>query len=248
MPILGITASSFFENTPPVTSGLTHWYDASDSSTMTISSGNISQWNNKSPASGGPNLTQTTGSKQPDLETNIRVGRSAVRFKDANEDHMSSTSQPTTGTSPFTVCIAAKATDTNVDQYIVSWGTSNFAGGGWANVFWGDEKLVGSYAGNRDVAGIVSANTYNDTWFTMITTVSNLTLQAWFQREAKSTDTSTAANISSNSEFLLGWLTNPWYATYGYDGYIGDVLIYNRVLTDSEAVDVRNWLQRKWAI
>lgn len=235
-------------NTPAVTSGLTHWYDGSDSSTMTVSSGNISEWNIKSPASGGTTVTQGTGARQPDLESSVQNGKSAVRFKDANLDNLKSTTQPTTGTGAFTVCIAGKSTDTNTDQSMVSWGTSNAVGAGWSNIFFSDEKIGGGYAGNRDDNYVFSDSAYNNTWFTIVTTGSGTSLKGFFQDETKKTKTTPSVNVSSNSEFFLGWLTNPWYETFGFDGYIGDVLIYNRVLTDQECTDMRDWLQEKWGI
>lgn len=236
-----------FNNTPPVTSGLTHWYDGSDSTTMTVSSGNISQWNNKSPASGGPNMTQGTGSRQPNLETFVQNGRSAVRFMDANEDNLFSSTQPTTGTSAFTLCLAAGAVTYSVGQVAVSWGNFNAVGAGWSQSY-NNGFLEGGYAGNVDTEGIKSTTSTYSGWFTQVLTASNTSVQGWMQSEAKKTKTTSPVNISARNEFFLGWLGDPWYSTYGFNGHIGDVLIYNRVLTDTEATTMRDWLQQKWSI
>ena len=249
MPIIGIIASQMSAHLlPPVTSGLVRWYDGSDSTTMTISSGNISQWNSKSPATSGVNVTQATGSKQPNLVTNVKNGRSAVQFTDANEDNLFSSSQPTTGTGAFTVCLAAQQSSYSSDATIVAWGTSNAVGAGWGNFQTAANTLVGGYAGSATDNGIISTGTYAGNWATQVTTGNGTSIQGWMQKETKATKTTTSVNVSNNSEFFLGWLTNPWYSTYGWNGYIGDVLIYNRVLSDTEATTMRDWLQAKWGI
>ena len=83
---------------PRTIPGLTCWYDASDSSTITIDTG-VSQWNDKS--SNGNNLTQGTASMQPTVQTANLNGLDTIRF-DGTDDTMetaafsSALSQPNT--------------------------------------------------------------------------------------------------------------------------------------------------------
>ena len=53
------------------------WYDASDTSTITESSGNVSQWDDKS--GNGFHLTQGTGSYQPQTGTHTVNGLNVIR-------------------------------------------------------------------------------------------------------------------------------------------------------------------------
>lgn len=258
-PILGIIASSKlgFTNTPPVTTNLWAWYDGSDSTTMTVSSGNISQWNNKSPASGGPNVAQSTGARQPNLESNVQNGRSAVKFTQANLDNLSSTSQPTTGTGAFTVFIAMKTTASasvaaGLGQYPVTWGTSNAVGAG-VDTFMlptgssDSGKLGSGYAGGT-TEHTYSTNSYSGSWVIFTFTGSGSSITSSYNDTDGQSKTTSTVNISSNNEFFLGWLTNPWYSSGGYNGYLGDVLIHTSVLSSANQTSQINWLKSKWGI
>ncbi len=261
----GVKSSDFwdgtaviFNNTPPVTSGLTHWYDGTDSATMTLSSGNLSQWNNKSPASGGPNITQATGSKQPNFVSNVKNGRAAVQFTRANNDWIGSTSQPSSGSITHTICFAGMTNGTTGSpsgaQQSVGWGTSNYVGGQWCTAFTGNDDALGAsrvntgLAGNQSTAGVLSANNYSGIWYAQIATISGSAQTQAVNLTDTGTQNATASNVANNSEFFLGQGTNPWYGSFGWNGYMGDVLIYNRVLTAQEKTDMANWLMQKWGI
>lgn len=70
----------------PATYGtVSAWYDASDTSSITSSSGAVSQWNDKS--GNGRNLTQGTGGSQPLDNTRTVNGRVAIDF-DGSDDFM----------------------------------------------------------------------------------------------------------------------------------------------------------------
>jgi len=56
--------------------GLVCWYDASDSSTITDSSGAVSQWDDKGP--GQFNLTQGTGANQPTTNATTMGGKNVI--------------------------------------------------------------------------------------------------------------------------------------------------------------------------
>jgi hypothetical protein len=261
MPIIGIMASGIsgntFTNTPPVTTNLWGWYDGSDSTTMTVSSGNISQWNNKSPASGGPNLSQATGGQQPNLESNVQSGRSAVRFIRANNDNLKSTTQPTTGVSPFTIFFVINTTalasaGAGQGQYPISWGSSNAVGAGvdMSMLPTGDGdsgKISTGYAGGPTEHTFSTAS-YSGSWVIVTFTGSGTAITSSYNDLDNKSKTTTSVNVSNNSEFFFGYLTNPWYETGGYNGYIGDVLIHTSVLSAGNQTSQINWLKQKWGI
>lgn len=58
--------------------GTAIWLDAADTSTITESSGSVSQWNDKS--GNGNNATQGTGSAQPTTGTTTQNGRNTLDF------------------------------------------------------------------------------------------------------------------------------------------------------------------------
>lgn len=261
MPILGVLASGWrnpFVNTPPVTSGLTHWYDGSDVTTMTLSGSNVSQWRSKSPASSGIAMNQSTGAYQPDYTTSARNGRSAIKWVSANNDHLFNSTQPSTGSISNTICFAGmtvgRTGSPNGAQQTVGWGTSNAVGAQWCTAFTGNDDALGAsrvntgLAGNQATAGILSANNYSGLWYAQVGTISGSNQTQMVNLTDTGTQNGTASTVASNSEFFLGYGTNPWYSSFGYNGFMGDVLIYNRQLTAQERTDMCTWLMQKWAI
>ena len=261
MPILGVIASGIsghlFVNVPPVTSGLTHWYDGTDATTMTVSSGNISQWRTKTPSTSGVNMNQSTGSQQPNLETGVRNGRSAVKFTKANNDNLFNGTQPSSGSITQSLCFAGMTVGLGTDgfpQDAVAWGTSNAVGANYALQFTSNNDALGAsrvdagLAGNQATAGIISNNNYSGLWYAQVATISGSAQTQAVNKTDTGTQNATASNVAANSQFYLGWGTDPWYERFGWNGYIGDVLIYNRVLSAQEKTDMATWLMSKWAI
>jgi hypothetical protein len=249
--VLPSAKSTFIEMTPPV-SGYNRWYDASDLSSMTISSGNVSQWNDKS--GNNYHISNATGGSQPNILLNYKNGRHAVQFIDSNADNLKSTNQPTTGNSSGTIFFVGRTDSYTADQCAVSWGTSNAVGAGISLIFTGQSSGVSpnnwawGYAG--DLTGNYSygqAKNVNE-WVVLSGTFSGTSLATAVNVTNTATKTSASSNISNNSEFFLGVLTNPWYETFGYNGIICEVLIYTSVLNSTQITDITNWLKKKWAI
>lgn len=63
---------------PTDIAGLVGWWDASDASTITASSGAVSQWDDKSAS--GLDVTQATGSNQPSTGINTQNGLNVISF------------------------------------------------------------------------------------------------------------------------------------------------------------------------
>jgi hypothetical protein len=249
--------TNFAETTLPVTANLNRWYDASDLSSMTISNGNISQWNDKS--GNGIHVSQGTGSRQPNILLNYVNGRHAVSFSDSTEDNLSSGNQPTSGSSSATIFFVGKSDMYTSDQTAVSWGTSNAVGAGISLVFTGQNNSVRpntfawGYAGSLDGNYIYSQSSHADKLVVLSSTFSgtSLTQQVYAERIGNDNpDNKTAAgsNVGANSEFFLGWLTNPWYATFGYNGIICEVIVYTGVMGSTDRTTMMNYLKKKWGL
>lgn len=83
-------SSSAFQVPVPVVSfsvlslpSLVGWYDASDTASITSSSGSVSQWNDKS--GNGNHLTQATGVKQPITGSDTVNSLNAIKFNTASQ-------------------------------------------------------------------------------------------------------------------------------------------------------------------
>lgn len=89
---------------PKMIAGLRLWLDATDSSTVTTVSGNVSEWKDKSGR--GRTFSQTTANNRPALASNVFGSLSAIQFDGAN-DSLSSTGDSGAFVSPcsfFAVC------------------------------------------------------------------------------------------------------------------------------------------------
>lgn len=85
--------------------GLKLWLDADDESTMTLSSGDISEWRDKS---GNANhATQTTSTRRPNRETGVQNSRAVVRFNGTSD--WFSTPFTMNGLASFATVLAFKA-------------------------------------------------------------------------------------------------------------------------------------------
>jgi len=95
------------------------WYDASDSSTVTLSGGTVSTWANKGSAGTGYNLTQATASSQPSYSA-TQNGLKVMTF-DGSDDQMFCT-QLNTVTHIFVASAwsAAGASSTNYKGFLSS--------------------------------------------------------------------------------------------------------------------------------
>jgi hypothetical protein len=119
---IGITASSVW--TPLELPGLAGWWDASDTSTITASSGSVSQWNDKS--SNGRNVSQGSGAAQPTTGASTRNGLNVLDF-DGGDFLLAATASDWTflhsaKSVVFSVFRAGNTTDP--EAFYVIWGTS----------------------------------------------------------------------------------------------------------------------------
>ncbi|QIW88496.1 hypothetical protein [Pseudanabaena phage PA-SR01] len=96
-----IAGSTLANWTPAsITTGL--WLDAADSSTFSLSSGTVTQWNDKS--GNNRNAAQSNSSYKPTLVTNILNSKPVVRFDGSNDTLQVPTLPTNANTTYFVVC------------------------------------------------------------------------------------------------------------------------------------------------
>jgi len=100
------------------------WFDAADRSTITLSSGNVTQWNDKS--GNGYSVIQPTASNRPTYTTNLLNGLPGIQL--------------TNTTFLYQICsnIPAFSSTPSTTVFIVAKNGSSFAGSGWniVNTIW----------------------------------------------------------------------------------------------------------------
>jgi fibronectin-binding autotransporter adhesin len=226
--------------TTPV-AGTSLWLDAADSSSVVLSSGLVSAWNDKS--GNGRNATQVNVANQPGYITNPLVGSQGVidfngsqKFLDVNLGFL-------TGT-PYTIfAVEGKQSTAAGNYYIGTRGstTNNALHIGYRT----DTTVTFAQFGNDITTAVNPAYAYTGTqvfrlWTDTLNTTSgrSILLNGVSQGTIPSTAT---LNVSGGGVIGQGHNT-----TTQYNGDLGEVIIYNSALSTTDRQTVETYLNWKW--
>lgn len=220
-------------------SGLAAWWDASDSSTITIDTG-VSQWNDKSGNS--RNATQGTGSAQPAIQTAAQNGKDGLRF-DGSNDVLNFTTSALSAFTTFMVHNTLSGKNTGV----FSWRIAGQAGFEVYNVSYATvhtSNLI-IYNGSAEVTP-----TQKETSGESYPTATRL--YSWdsnyvYRKNGSVINTTTGTfSMGNKANGLIGRGYTGGGAYYHAD--IFEILIYDSVLSDSDKARVESYLNTKWAL
>jgi len=233
------------------------WLDADDASSITLNGTDVSQWNDKSGNS--RHLSQSAATNQPALTTAGLNGKSVVTF-DGNDNYLvRDDALGFSGNPAASVFIVVKDNEyagyenrvlnfgrdgNSNDRQNIGFGTdASWRFNGGAHVFANDElddnvPAIGTW---RCPAG----QTFADSDF--------------FRNGAAGATTSTSnpslqVNIPSSVDLYTtlgkGWGQNNDHNDniFWISGFIAEVIVYNRYITDAERATVETYLQNKWNI
>ena len=237
---------------PKSVPGLFAWWDFADSSSLTLSGSNITQVLDKS----GNNRTasQATGNNQPTLATAARNGRNAAQFDGVNDALDASI-----GSSQFTAM--------TVFAVVIADGAG---GGSLGRIF--DRGFQGS---NLQRNNANTALAFTPPWTdatgnaTQRSAASSFPLSSWLilgvkytggtvtgtdilpriNRAASTaglTGTSAGFSVSQSATLNIGNRSQSDGYDRGWDGKIGELLVYSASLTDAQVVAVETHLAKKW--
>lgn len=211
-------------------SALTVWYDASDSSTVTLSSGKVSQINDKS--GNGRNATQSTAGNQPVIASAVQNSRDALKFyDDATADWLT---VPSTGVTaqPYTIFSAVRfgATGSEVLFMNSSGITYQDTVTATAYVLYAGTTLAAGTSGSWAVFG----GTFNGT----SSSISN---------NGTVTTGNAGTGVISGATTRIGQRTD---ATTGVEfrGWLGEFLIINGTLATTNRQKLEGYLAQRWGL
>jgi len=221
---------------PRQIAGLSAWYDASVASSLTLTSGFVSQWDDLSGS--GLHLTQSVEANRPG--TGTINGKTAVDF-DGSNDLM----QVTADVFPGTVLAIVEQDNVSVNSFPFSVRDSatNSSNAFWvANSQW---RLVGF-----DAAAVAS---YASSGGTAAIGVANLVTVLHGSPRPSRVDGSPLAgttNVTGSNEqgIVVGARILSGTSSTYVNGKIGEMLVYNRVLTASEVAKAESYLASKWGV
>ena len=209
--------------TPKSIAGLEFWLDGADSTSMTFNATTVSEWRDKSGKSN--TFTQPIAVTQPTFVASSRNGKSAINFP--NSTNVSgpagfSFAQPTTWFLAF--------------QAPTSSGTwSLFDGdGNRQHIFGNAQTELRMFAGNAPVIATITGSA----WYVAI-----LIYNGASSTHRVSTLTASTANAGANAISVprIG-------ANNGLRGDLGEIGMFSRAITDTEATAVLQYLSKKWAV
>ena len=220
-------------NDLPVKQGCVTWLDGADDDVFSYSSGTlVSEWRDKS---GNDNhVSQSTTSSQPTRNRTLN-SKSVVDF-DGSDDSLSSSNSLTlsSGHTMFAVTLTdAFSSDAGLISINnqLSNGITVHTGG-----------LVYFYYGSGGYNTTQGVNLSTSYILTKVWTGATSGNRISYKNGTQGYSTGTMANSNSTGVLRLGQQT-----TY-YNGYIAEVVIYNRELSQDEITKVHNYLQNKWNI
>ncbi len=232
---------------PSDLSGLSLWFDAADSSTVTLSGSNVSNWDDKS--GNGNHVTQGTAGNQPTLVNNVQNGLPAIRF-DGTDDYMVTSGNVDLTAGYHIFFVYKKDTQKNfnglfrIDNTITT-GSSDIEI--YDNV--NGHLLVGGNRGdNFDYRYHVTDASSN-----LVANVSEI--KCADNTNAVKEDLEildiylTAGNLFAPNQAALFHIGIGYGGTGGYlDGDFHEILIFDRLLTDKESNEANRYLGSKWGV
>ena len=227
-----------------VSSVLTLWLDASDTSTITSSSGNVTQWNDKSGL--GYHFIQATTANSPTTGNTTLNSRNMVNF--TSSKYMTNTTCPM---------------GTNYTIFAVGYTSSN----GWGRLLHGsatDDAFIYLGTGN----GVTQYATFtgngvgwNDT--TTNSPATSVTSACIMELTNNGTSTGLIPYVNGTAQtakngtnagftgFVMGNYKYSGGVSLGaqwWNGYVAEVLVYNSVLSTTDRQTVEGYLASKWGL
>jgi hypothetical protein len=254
---------------PRTVAGLEAWWDGADSASVTLDSGRVAEWRDKS-GKGNHAANSTSGSTQPDYITAGQNGRNLLRFTAASSQRLvvASTSAFNflhNGTLSYVATVVSFGTTANPLAFYGLFGNHNGAAASRGTLFGYDDRSGTNdrlwYTVSNGTAVIVNSNnaSYNNLFAAQQKTVFEALLDAGNATAAQrllarsnggnavaaNTNTGTPTSDNAAQNFHIGCLAPPG----GHmEGDICEILFYSQHPTASAQTAIRRYLAAKWGV
>ena len=233
------------------------WLDASDTSTISLSGSAVTQWNDKS--GNGYNFAQGTSANRPSSGTRTQNGLNVIDF-DGTNDFLTTTASKSAfnflNNTTATLFLAMKNDTTTGVQFIIC---NNGGSNGQIGIYYYTSSTnyisrEGNGSGTPTYDITVAGNNTNVKYLTYKSDPANATAAnrikfAVDNGAFSGANTQTqAANASDSTRNLsIGDAESP-DSGIPMDGFFGEILIYNTILSNDDITDVQTYLSGKWGI
>ena len=219
--------------TPIQLPGLMSWWDASDLSTITASSGLVSQWRDKSGAA--RHMAQATGTNQPTTGTRTQNGLNVLDF-DGTTDYMSTAVAAYSEVSPYSIFVAFKndVGANSLTNIVVRCVDGTAAG----SISKDSTNTWRMNAGTAIAGGTPDANPHG------ISAIFNST-SSYLRLDGTVLGGPTNVGTAGFTQYRVGAnnsATSPW------DGFVCEIIMSTNAIGDPDVLLVENYLRVKWGL
>lgn len=241
---------------PRTIANLTGWFDATDATSYTETSGQISEWRDKSGSNN--HIAQTTANNRPtlfessgDTQNTTRAainGRQGIFFDGVN-DRLVTDNTVTSGQSR-TVFVIARRTNNTTNATAACFGLTTVTGvARWLCRYGRSADLsVGgdSNTTNQTISSLLAWDTNHVVCWSQNGT--NRNLSYFFNGTSQAITGNPPVNQTSFAGLTVGALVGGSSIIQFMNGIIGELVIYNRELTADERSIVTRGLGIKWGV
>lgn len=224
----------------PLKLGAALWLDAADTTTITESSGAVSQWNDKS--GNGRNFTQATGANQPTTGTRTINNVNVLDF-DGN-DWLGRADDAGMRPSTLTTFIVFDRDATGRRDMFSCGNAGVFPTNNWIHGHNGAaQNFLGRTPASNRTSGTIAGDAIGRWVHDGTTLTGALNGVATF-------NTSSTIGADNTLGLTIGASRiDPTTTTFAvYNGAIGEIVFFPRVLSASEIADMETYLTAKWGI
>jgi len=239
---------------PRQIAGLALWLDASATSSLTFNGNTVSEWRDLS--GNGRHFAQGTAASQPNGVNVTQNGRRALQFSGGQAMNGNAATLNTIRNAPGATAVGVfKFNSTGVNGVVVNFGIATATQTGRVQV--GQNSGVGgTYAGGRRLdansfASAFYADNTNARVQSGVLDYANSDAFIWENGTLQASNTSFHTNGNSQDANHAGVVigsNNDAPGSLFLAGWIGEILVWPRALTDLERQRVERNLGRKWGI
>ncbi len=214
---------------PTSVSNLTLWLDAADSATITQTGGNVSQWDDKS--GNGYHVTQSVGANQPTTNSRTINGLNVLDFD--GSDYLLRDTTPNIS-QPNTIFVVVQHDNSNNGYYVDGDSTSGSVRNAISSNSGSGQFHL--YSGFSIFGGTMDQNLH------IFTGIFNGGSSKLYQEGTQIA----GANAGSYSLRGLSVGVRASRSDNYLDGIIGEIIIYDALLSDEDKNQVGQYLADKW--
>lgn len=221
------------------------WWDASDSSTITLESGAVSEWRNK--VSGGPTASQATAANRPVFSATARNGRPGITSNGTTQRLLFTPTGFPVGDGESTEMMVGYSASATAFRYLLGYGDTT-AGA--------NRQMGRDNSGNPTASsGVTAFNIFftTQTWNDVDNIITrSSTSGSTPQTNLNANGSGTPATKSNTQAYATGTSLGRLFCAIAdntfWQGSAQEIFVFRRVLTTDERQRLTGYVAHKWGL